>query len=86
MGHGNGRRSDPGDPQKKGWMSVDLDEFEAEVAILVEQMESQPEDRHELFLRLHEKLNELRAFGMPVPEDLLRLEDTLKAEFELPGD
>jgi phage-related holin len=44
-------------------------------------MENQPEDRHELYLQVREKLNEMRAFGMPVPEDLVRLEEELEAEF-----
>jgi hypothetical protein len=29
-----------------------------------------------------QKLNELRAYGMPLPEDLVRLEKSLEAEFE----
>lgn len=55
--------------------------LQAEVAILVNQMENHPEDRHELHLMLLEKLNEMRAFGLPVPQDLLDLEEALAAEF-----
>jgi hypothetical protein len=44
-------------------------------------MENQPEDRHELYLQIREKLNEMRAFGMPLPSDLVRLEKELEAEF-----
>jgi len=58
-----------------------LEEIQAEIGLLVTRMENQPEDRHELYLMLREKLNELRAFGMPVPEDLQALEDALEAEF-----
>lgn len=58
-----------------------LEEIEAEISFLVSQMENQPEDRHEIYLQLREKLNELRAFGMPVPADLLRLEKALEQEF-----
>ncbi len=58
-----------------------LDEIEAEISLLVTQMENQPEDRRELYLMLREKLNELRAFGMPVPDDLLKMERDLEAEF-----
>lgn len=60
---------------------MDLDEIEAEISLLVTQMENQPEDRHELYLVLREKLNELRAFGMPVPDNLLKMEQELEAEF-----
>jgi hypothetical protein len=58
-----------------------LEDIEAELSLLVTQMENQPEDRRELYLLLREKLNELRAFGMPVPDDLLRMEQDLEAEF-----
>jgi hypothetical protein len=45
-------------------------------------MENQPEDRHELYLQIRERLSELRAFGMPLPDDLVRLEKKLEAEFQ----
>jgi hypothetical protein len=32
-------------------------------------------------LQLTERLNELKAYGMPVPEDLQKLEEALSAEF-----
>lgn len=65
---------------------MDLDRFEAELSLLLTEMESRPEDRHELYLVLQEKLNEMRAFGMPVPDDFLRLEKQLEAEFGPPID
>lgn len=58
-----------------------FEDLQAELALLITQMENQPEDRHELYLQVREKLNEMRAFGMPVPEDLVRLEEELEAEF-----
>ena len=58
-----------------------FEDLKAEIALLLNQMENQPEDRHELYLQVREKLNEMRAFGMPVPEDLVRLEEELEAEF-----
>jgi hypothetical protein len=58
-----------------------FDDLKAELALLINQMENQPEDRHELYLQVREKLNEMRAYGMPVPDDLLRLEKELEAEF-----
>jgi hypothetical protein len=44
-------------------------------------MENQPEDAHELYQRVREKLNEMRAFGMPLPSDLVELEKELEAQF-----
>ena len=60
---------------------MDLSELEAELNLLLTQMENLPEDRHEFYLQLHEKLSEIRAYGMPVPHDLLRLEQQLEEEF-----
>jgi hypothetical protein len=39
-------------------------------------------DCHEIDLCIREKLGELKAMGMPLPEDLLRLERDLEAEFD----
>ena len=58
-----------------------FDEYEAEIGLLLTRMENQPEDRHELFEIIREKLNEMKAFGMPLPDDLVRLEEALGKEF-----
>lgn len=58
-----------------------FDDVKAELGILMTQMQNEPEDRHELYLQLMEKLNELRAFGMPLPQDLVEMEKALEAEF-----
>jgi hypothetical protein len=58
-----------------------FDDLKAEIALLLNQMENQPEDRRELYLQVREKLNQMRAFGMPLPDDLVRLEKELEAEF-----
>jgi hypothetical protein len=58
-----------------------FDDLKAELALLINQMENQPEDRHELYLQVREKLNEMRAFGMPLPQDLVDLEKELEADF-----
>jgi hypothetical protein len=63
-----------------------FEDVKSELGILLTQMQNEPQDRHELYLQLMEKLNELKAFGMPLPEDLVALEKALEAEFtaELP--
>jgi hypothetical protein len=58
-----------------------LERLKAEISLLVTQMENQPDDKHEVYLQLREKLNEMRVTGMPLPEDLLQLERRLEAEF-----
>ena len=59
-----------------------FEDLKAELALLINQMETKPEDRHELYLQIREKLNEMRAFGMPVPEDLVKFEEALEAQFK----
>ena len=59
-----------------------FDDLKAELALLINQMENHPEDRHELYLQIRERLNEMRAFGMPVPEDLVKFEEQLEAQFK----
>jgi len=58
-----------------------FDDVKAELGILMTRMQTQPEDRHELYLQLMEKLNEIKAYGMPLPEDLVEMEKALEAEF-----
>ena len=58
-----------------------FDDLKAELALLINQMENQPEDAHELYLQIREKLNEMRAFGMPLPEDLVEFEKDLEKQF-----
>ncbi|HYH69841.1 MAG TPA: hypothetical protein VEX16_00880 [Methyloceanibacter sp.] len=58
-----------------------FEDLQAELSLLLNQMEDQPENPHELYLQIREKLNEMRAFGMPLPEDLVRLERELEAQF-----
>jgi hypothetical protein len=58
-----------------------LEEIKAQIALLFEEMVNQPEDEHEVLERLREKLNELRAMGMPLPDDLVALERRLEERF-----
>ena len=58
-----------------------FEQLRAEISLLLQQAQDTPEDRHELFERVRQKLGEMRAFGMPVPQDLIDLENELEAEF-----
>jgi hypothetical protein len=53
----------------------------AEIAMLMAALQDAPPDRHELYLEIMQKLNELKAYGMPLPEDLVELEHHLEQEF-----
>jgi len=59
--------------------------FEAiktEIRALLEGTIEEPEDVHELHLQLLNKLNEMRATGMPLPDDLVELERQLTESFD----
>ncbi|PSJ60185.1 hypothetical protein [Pseudaminobacter soli (ex Li et al. 2025)] len=62
-----------------------LEELKAQIGFLIQQMVDQPEDAHEVQERLREKLNEFRAMGMPLPDDLVELEKKLDAGFDTAG-
>ena len=58
-----------------------FEDIEAEIGLLLTRMQNQPADLHELHLQIMQKLNELKAFGMPLPDDLVELERQLEAKF-----
>jgi hypothetical protein len=58
-----------------------FENLKAEIGLLLAELRDAPEDRHELYLRIMQKLNELKAYGMPLPSDLVELERHLEAEF-----
>jgi hypothetical protein len=58
-----------------------LEEIKARISLLLEEMVNQPKDEHEILEQLREKLNELRAMGMPLPDDLLALQKRLEERF-----
>ncbi|ANB34018.1 hypothetical protein M2324_002592 [Rhodovulum sulfidophilum] len=55
-----------------------FEQLKAGIALILEEIEKRPEDRHVLQEELRGKIAELRALGMPVPEDILRLERELE--------
>lgn len=54
--------------------------LKAEIGLLLTRMQNEPQDRHEIQLVLKGKLDELKALGLPVPGDLVRMEEALEAE------
>jgi hypothetical protein len=53
----------------------------AELDRLFAALQDVPEDEHELYLQIMQKLNELKAYGMPLPDDLVAFEQRLEREF-----
>ncbi|UCI08152.1 hypothetical protein [Mesorhizobium sp. B1-1-8] len=54
-----------------------LESLKAQISLLLEEMVNQPEDEHEIQEQLREKLREMRAMGLPLPDDLVALEKRL---------
>ena len=54
-----------------------FERLKTEIAMLLAEMENQPQDLWELHQQVLDKLNEMRALGMPLPEDLIELEKKL---------
>jgi hypothetical protein len=61
-----------------------FEEFKLQLAMLMDEIARNPSDAHELQERLREKLAEMRALGLPVPEDLVGLEEYLEEDLERP--
>ena len=61
-----------------------FEQLQSEIAMLFSEMENQPENKWELHEALREKLDELKSFGMPLPQDLVDLEIRLDQELAKP--
>ena len=57
-----------------------FEDIKAQIIDLLEKMTNQPHDLAELEEMVRERLNELRAEGLPLPDDLVALEEKLDAE------
>jgi len=60
---------------------VAFESIKAELDLLLAEMINQPQDVREIREQVREKLNELRAMGMPLPADLVELEKRLDEDF-----
>ena len=61
-----------------------LDQLEAQINLLLTSIEENPEDIHEIHELIRQKLAQMRALGLPMPADLVELEQKLEAGFEDP--
>jgi len=60
--------------------------IKAEIRALLEETIEEPQDVHELHAALLARLNQMKATGMPLPDDLVELERRLTESFDaLPG-
>jgi hypothetical protein len=61
---------------------MDSKDLEAEISLLLDEMEGEQGDSHEIYLRVRQLLSNLQAVGMPAPEDLVRLAKVLEESFK----
>lgn len=59
-----------------------FEQFRAQIAMLMGEIAKDPEDAHQLQESLREKLAEMRAMGLPLPDDLVGLEEYLEDDLE----
>ncbi len=62
-----------------------FDRIKSEISMLLTEMENRPKDVWELHEVILEKLNELSALGLPLPQDLVDLEKKIIRELEAGG-
>ncbi len=62
-------------------MAFDAEQLRAALSLLLDEMEGEIEDRHEVYLRLTMLLNQMRAMNMPIPDDLAEMEADMSREF-----
>ncbi len=55
-----------------------FESLKASITLLMEEVVARPEDRHVLQEALRGKIAELRALGLPVPDDIVQLEKALE--------
>lgn len=55
-----------------------FESMKAAIASLMDEIAERPEDRHVLQEALREKISEMRSMGLPVPDDIKRLEKALE--------
>ena len=62
-----------------------FDRIKSEISMLLTEMETRPTNVWELHESILEKLNELSALGLPLPQDLVDLEKKITGELEVAG-
>ena len=59
-----------------------LEQFRVQIAMLMDEIARNPADAHELQETLREKLAEMQALGLPLPDDLVGLEEFLEDDLD----
>lgn len=59
-----------------------FERLKTEIGILLTEMQNEPADTNELALQVHARLQELKAYGLPLPANLVDLDEALLAQAE----
>lgn len=62
-----------------------FEQFRAGIALLLDEIAANPANAHELQEALREKLAEMQGLGLPLPEDLVGLEQYLEEDLDEGG-
>ena len=62
-----------------------FEHFRVQLAMLLDEIAKNPADAHEMQETLREKLAEMQALGLPLPEDLVGLEEYLEDDLDRPA-
>lgn len=58
-----------------------FEDIKAQIAMLLADTQEHPENLHAVYQKVLQEINEMKAFGMPLPEDLVELERALEERF-----
>ena len=58
-----------------------FENIKAQIALLLAETHDRPDNLHAVYQPVKQEMNEMRAFGMPLPEDLIELERALEEKF-----
>ena len=59
-----------------------FEQLRVQIAMLLDEIAKNPSDAHEMQETLREKLTEMQALGLPLPEDLVGLEEYLEDDLD----
>lgn len=62
---------------------MDEVDYNAELSLLINEMQGEQGDIHEIYRRLSQMMSTMRAAGMPVPDDFKHLEAQLDKELSV---
>lgn len=60
---------------------MSFEDLKAEIMLLLDEVSGPPQDAHEIYMRVRQTLDTMKAEGLPLPQDLVELEHELEARF-----